>query len=120
MKKLIFGSVLMLCGVIGGTGWLIASTSIVQGGAWSTVLNVQESKQVTDNCINIFPSSCSVIKGWIYVVNGRQSECIIHFGDRLRIIVCFRKDKEKRFALVGIPMAGIGCSVGIGSVCVPS
>lgn len=40
MKKLIFGSVLMLCGVIGGTGWLIASTSIVQGGAWSTVLNV--------------------------------------------------------------------------------
>lgn len=40
MKKLIFGCVLMLCGIIGGTGWLIASASIVQGGAWSTVLNV--------------------------------------------------------------------------------
>ena len=40
MKKLIFGCILMLCGIIGGTGWLIASVSIVQGGAWSTVLNV--------------------------------------------------------------------------------
>ena len=40
MKKLIFGCILMLCGIIGGTGWLIASASIVQGGAWSTVLNV--------------------------------------------------------------------------------
>ena len=40
MKKLIFGCTLMLCGIIGGTGWLIASASIVQGGAWSTVLNV--------------------------------------------------------------------------------
>ena len=30
----------MLCGIIGGTGWLIAGASIVQGGAWSTVLNV--------------------------------------------------------------------------------
>lgn len=40
MKKLIFGCALMLCGIIGGTGWLVASASIVQGGAWSTVLNV--------------------------------------------------------------------------------
>ena len=40
MKKFIFGCVLMLCGIIGGTSWLIASASIVQGGAWSTVLNV--------------------------------------------------------------------------------
>ena len=40
MKKLIFGCILMLCGIIGGTGWLIASVSIVQGGAWSTILNV--------------------------------------------------------------------------------
>lgn len=40
MKKFIFSCVLMLCGMIGGTGWLIASASIVQGGAWSTVLNV--------------------------------------------------------------------------------
>ena len=30
----------MLCGVIGGTGWLIASVSIVQDGAWSSILNV--------------------------------------------------------------------------------
>ena len=40
MSKLIFGCTLMLCGIIGGTGWLIATASIVQGGAWSTVLNV--------------------------------------------------------------------------------
>lgn len=40
MKKLIFGCALMLCGVIGGTGWLIACASIVQPGAWSTVLHV--------------------------------------------------------------------------------
>ena len=40
MKKLIFGCALMLCGIIGGTGWLIASASIIQEGAWSTVLNV--------------------------------------------------------------------------------
>ena len=40
MKKFIFGCVLMLCGIIGGTGWLIASASVVQDGAWSTVLNV--------------------------------------------------------------------------------
>lgn len=40
MKKLIFGCILMLCGITGGTGWLIASVSIVQAGAWSTILNV--------------------------------------------------------------------------------
>jgi hypothetical protein len=40
MKKLIFGCILMLCGINGGTGWLIAKASTVQGGAWSTVLNV--------------------------------------------------------------------------------
>lgn len=40
MKKLIWGCTLMLCGMIGGTGWLIACTSIVQGGAWSTVFTV--------------------------------------------------------------------------------
>lgn len=40
MKKLIFGCALMLCGVIGGTGWLIAYCSLVQGGAWSTVMHV--------------------------------------------------------------------------------
>lgn len=40
MKKLMWGCTLMLCGIIGGTGWLIACASIVQGGAWSTILNV--------------------------------------------------------------------------------
>ncbi len=40
MKKLIFGCALMLCGIIGGTGWLIASASIIQDGAWSTILRV--------------------------------------------------------------------------------
>lgn len=40
MKNLIFGCVLMLCGVIGGTGWLIACASVVQPGAWSSVLHI--------------------------------------------------------------------------------
>lgn len=40
MEKLIFGCALMLCGVIGGTGWLMAAVSLVEKGAWSTVLNV--------------------------------------------------------------------------------
>ena len=39
MKKLIFGCALMLCGVICGTGWLIAYCSAcVEPSAWSTVL----------------------------------------------------------------------------------
>lgn len=31
MKKFIFGCVLMLCGIIGGTGWLIASAIAKNG-----------------------------------------------------------------------------------------
>lgn len=40
MKKLILGCTLMLCGVIGGTGWLIAAGSLVEKGAWSSILNL--------------------------------------------------------------------------------
>jgi len=41
MKKLIFGVALMLCGVICGTGWLIAHCcACVEAGAWSTVMNI--------------------------------------------------------------------------------
>ena len=40
MKKMIFGCALMLCGIIGGTGWLIAYASLVQPGAWSSLLNI--------------------------------------------------------------------------------
>lgn len=40
MKKFIFGCFLMLCGAMCGTGWLIAVSSLVQGGTWSTMLNV--------------------------------------------------------------------------------
>ncbi len=40
MKKFIFGCILMLCGVIGGTGWLIAKMLLVQPGAWSTVFGI--------------------------------------------------------------------------------
>ena len=35
MKKLIFGCALMLSGIIGSVGWLIAQVSVVQRGAWS-------------------------------------------------------------------------------------
>ena len=40
MKKLIFGCTLMLVGAICGTGWLMAYSSLVQAGAWSTMTNV--------------------------------------------------------------------------------
>ena len=54
MKNLIFGCALMICGVIGGTGWLIAGVSIVQGGAWSTVLNVFDFGIVESYVILLF------------------------------------------------------------------
>jgi hypothetical protein len=54
MKKFIWGCVLMLCGMIGGTGWLIASASLVQGGAWSTVLNVFDFGDVACYIILLF------------------------------------------------------------------
>ena len=40
MKKVIFGSALMISGMIGCVGWLIAEMSIVQRGAWSDALSV--------------------------------------------------------------------------------
>ncbi len=40
MKKLIFGCTLMLLGAICGTGWLISYASLVEAGAWSTMLNM--------------------------------------------------------------------------------
>ena len=40
MKKFIFGCMLMLCGSICGTGWLIAEASLIQRGAWSTMMNL--------------------------------------------------------------------------------
>ena len=40
MKKVIFGSALMISGMIGSVGWLIAEMSIVQRGAWSDALSI--------------------------------------------------------------------------------
>ncbi len=40
MRKLIFGCMLMLCGTIAGTGWLMAYASLVQPGAWSSITNI--------------------------------------------------------------------------------
>ena len=40
MKRFIFGCALMLTGAICGTGWVIAASSLVQPGAWSTMLNM--------------------------------------------------------------------------------
>ncbi len=40
MKRLIFGCALMLCGAICGTGWIVAYTSLVQPGAWSSITNM--------------------------------------------------------------------------------
>ena len=35
MKKLIFGCALMISGMIGSVGWVIAQVSVVQRGVWS-------------------------------------------------------------------------------------
>ncbi len=40
MKKLIFGCTLMLLGAICGTGWLVAYSSLVEAGAWSSLFNI--------------------------------------------------------------------------------
>ncbi len=40
MKRFILGCVIMLCGAICGTGWLMAHISLVQPGAWSPVTNM--------------------------------------------------------------------------------
>ncbi len=40
MQKFIFGCVLMLCGMIGGTGWLIASASLNLNSQWISVVDL--------------------------------------------------------------------------------
>lgn len=40
MKKLIWGCALMLSGIIGAVGWMLARIMLVQDGAWSTVLRI--------------------------------------------------------------------------------
>ncbi len=36
MKKFIFGCVLMICGTVIGSSWLIAYTSLIKPGAWTS------------------------------------------------------------------------------------
>lgn len=40
MAKLIFGCALMLGGIIGGTGWLIAVACLTEASAWSSLFNL--------------------------------------------------------------------------------
>ncbi len=40
MKKTVFGCALMISGMIGSVGWLIAGALLVQNGAWSTLFNI--------------------------------------------------------------------------------
>ena len=42
MKRLIFGCVLMMTGVIGGTGWLIAYSNLVHPGDWVSFIDIFE------------------------------------------------------------------------------
>ena len=42
MMKLIFGCVLMMVGVIGGTGWLIAYSNLVHPGGWVSFFDIFE------------------------------------------------------------------------------
>lgn len=40
MAKLVFGCALMLGGIIGGTGWLIAVACLTEAGTWSSLFNL--------------------------------------------------------------------------------
>ena len=40
MERFIFGCVLMLCGTIGDTGWLIAAASVFGPSSWTSLLNL--------------------------------------------------------------------------------
>ena len=40
MKRLLFGCTLMLCGILGGSAWLLARTSLAAPGAWSSAANM--------------------------------------------------------------------------------
>lgn len=40
MKKLIFGCALMISGVIGAAGFLIAGALLIEPSAWSTLFNI--------------------------------------------------------------------------------
>lgn len=40
MKKLIFGCMLMLCGILGGNAWLLAQAVRIEPGAWSSMTNM--------------------------------------------------------------------------------
>lgn len=40
MKKLILGCAVMLLGAICGTGWIIADSILVHGGAWDSVCEI--------------------------------------------------------------------------------
>lgn len=54
MKKLFFGCMLMLTGIIGGSSWLIAESNLVQPGAWSSMLNLFPFKSAGSVIIILF------------------------------------------------------------------
>jgi hypothetical protein len=56
MKKTIFGSALMLSGVIGFAGWIIACTNVVQSGAWSRIIGNLKGTDLIVSIIFIFIS----------------------------------------------------------------
>lgn len=46
MKKVFFGCMLMLTGIIGGSSWLIAESNLIQPGAWSSMLNLKSTGSI--------------------------------------------------------------------------
>ena len=54
MKKLIFGCALMIAGIIGFVGCLIADISLVQPGAWGGFFNVFDFSEIETYIILAF------------------------------------------------------------------
>lgn len=54
MKKLFFGCMLMLTGIIGGSSWLIAESNLIQPGSWSSMLNIFRSNSTGSVIILLF------------------------------------------------------------------
>lgn len=54
MKKMLFGCILMLTGIVGGSSWLIAESNLIQPGAWSSMLNLFNFKSMGSVIIILF------------------------------------------------------------------
>ena len=72
MKRLIFGCTLMLCGAICSVGIMIAKACLVEGGAWSTLMNIFYFS--SPECYGIILFGVVSIAGLIIAVKALREE----------------------------------------------